>query len=51
MSALLAVLVEDLSFSDVLALNPTIPSSVLRFMGVTSRVFLVGNSALQPTPA
>lgn len=50
-SALLAALVEDSSFSDMLALNPTIPSGVLSFMVVTGRVFLVGNPALQPAPA
>lgn len=50
-SALLAALVEDSSSSDVLALNPTIPSGVLRFMVATGRVVLVGNSALQPAPA
>lgn len=51
MSALLAALVEDSSSSDVLALNPTIPSGVLRFVVAAGRVVLVGNSALQPAPA
>lgn len=52
-SALLAELAEDLPFSDVLALNPTIHSGVWRFTVVTGSVtkFLVRNSALQPAPA
>lgn len=50
-SALLAALVEDSSSSDMLALNPTIPSGVLRFVVAAGRVVLVGNSALQPAPA
>lgn len=40
---------EDLAFSNVLTMNPTIFSSVLRPMVMINRIFLVENSALQPT--